>query len=483
MKVTFYLRFYKKENSTATISSADETKSVQYDGVMVDGFDIMNPVISFPYASDRNIGPGYNYAYVETFKRYYFVDNWEYRDRLWYAHLKIDVLATWKNYIGAQSMYVLRSSASFDENIIDAFYPIKNSYTSISTSSAESDWATTGNPSDGCYVLGVINGTPTGGGFTSYYVLTANEMDTFRTYMMGSYTGSTIPELMNRVKTTAEDFYAEFMKSYLNPIQYITSCYWFPIQVKKSTNAVNINLGYWDTGISAHTIKALGEIQYFTFPRPSLTGLSNYRYYYPYAIYNLVMFPFGIIPINSMLIDENGLRVCRVTDYITGETTIVINNYKQNVSDNNSTSFITQTAQLGVPITVSSLSSNPLNMASAIGNGIDKVLGSPSVGNKIDGIGEILSSSISLAGSPSSSSTPTAGIAGSVLGGMNYLTARFYDIVEEDMEHNGRPLYKKRQLASLPGYQKVYNADLDIPCLLQEKQLITQYLEEGYYYE
>lgn len=103
---------------TATTTTADQVEGLQ---------NVLAP--SFIVSS--NTVPDYNYAYVQEFARYYFVDApiW-IANNTWRVNMRIDVLFTYKTAISAQSGVVQYSSAGsprkYDPRIVYNLPPVHN---------------------------------------------------------------------------------------------------------------------------------------------------------------------------------------------------------------------------------------------------------------------------------------------------------------------------------------------------------------------
>ena len=59
----------------------------------------------------------------------------------------------------------------------------------------------------------------------------------------------------------------------------------------------------------------------------------------------------------------------------------------------------------------------------------------------------------------------------------------FYEIVDEDIGHKGRPLCASRQLNTLSGYVLCADGDFDIACTEEERRMISGYLTSGFFWE
>ena len=69
---------------------------------------------------------------------------------------------------------------------------------------------------------------------------------------------------------------------------------------------------------------------------------------------------------------------------------------------------------------------------------------------------------------------------------LNYrprLDYQFFLPVDDDREHNGRPLCEIRTPASLGDYMLIQDGDVSTTGTSMEDQSIRSYLENGFYYE
>ena len=109
-------KFNKKVNSTAT--PLDNGRNFNCN--IKTPSSLISPVIELEYNPD-NI-PKYNYAYIEAFERYYFINNIVFDRGLWILSLGVDLLASYKDDIINSRQYVIRSSSNKNEYLIDTFY-------------------------------------------------------------------------------------------------------------------------------------------------------------------------------------------------------------------------------------------------------------------------------------------------------------------------------------------------------------------------
>ena len=163
MNVNFY-KFAKKENSTAQPTGDGTVISC----VWKTPSSIQAPVIELTSSSP----PDYNYCYIASTGRYYFVTGTAYNAGVWELSLRVDVLASFKTDIGGTSMYFTRSASYQNDYIRDDLYPIQEQVSRSSNQiKAATDWST------GCIVVNVVNGSSNTG--TTAYVFSVAAFGNF----------------------------------------------------------------------------------------------------------------------------------------------------------------------------------------------------------------------------------------------------------------------------------------------------------------
>ena len=68
--------FGKRENSTARPDGG-----VSFQARIWDGVGILSPQIVFSFQDNTTNPTAYNYAYIPDFNRYYFIRDWQYKNR------------------------------------------------------------------------------------------------------------------------------------------------------------------------------------------------------------------------------------------------------------------------------------------------------------------------------------------------------------------------------------------------------------------
>lgn len=470
LSVTLY-NFSKKVNSTARPSDG-----TAYTCNLKNTCGVINPRIEFNFPMTLNPAT-YNYCYIELFDRYYFVQEWQYIDRLWVALCKCDVLASWKDTIGAQTLYVLRSAVQTDPNIIDIFYPMTTAVNWAYDQYTDQAWIVAPSTKLGTYVIGVVNSDSTAQGCVTYYALTGQQMADFRAFMLqdiGDW-------------DSINDFTGETARAFLDPFQYIVSCLWFPFSIAGDSTQY-IRFGFWTSTVQGSVMTNMRSSVSFILERPARpeVGALEYKYKRPYADYYLYAEPWGITALDGFSIGADGITVRVTYDYITGNAIMQIEATNTDITFPNATIITTKSAQVGVPMQISqistdyqSIASNPIGAAIGAIGGI--VTGAMSEGLTNYSNGILSSAQAGLASVQSTGSN--GGIAAASLGGTWILIAKYFETVPEDVEHWGRPCCRNLQLSTIPGYIQVANGDFEIGCTQNEKEEIQRLLEGGFYYE
>lgn len=466
--VRFYSNFNKKINSTAV----PPTEGTAQYCTLKDTCSLTHPVLEL----SKLTVTGYNYCFIPDLgNRYYFIDDWVYDHGLYVAHLRIDVLATYKETIGSKSLYVLRSSATSDKTITDGYYPAK---TTMTTKTQEKDfhtdlgWPTSFDLSTGYFVVGVVNNLANVNGSVCYYMMTGSEMAAFRAYMLSAIASW----------DDITDFSGDVAKAFIDPFQYVVSCMWFPTSPAIGAEKRNISFGFWESDLTASYLTDYTKTYSFSLARPTRDDpLATYPYLHktPFASYYLFCQPWGAIPLNGDQIAATGIDCVIVFDFITGNAILTV------TSKLNGNVLFTGEAPVGVPMQLSNvgfdykaLTSLSSLKASALNSAIAAIAG----GSEGFSASNILSSAAA-ANAEVENRGSNGGMSAVSLGGKATLFAIFPDIVDFDNANNGSPLCQMKRISELSGYVKVMNGNIPVAALGSEREQIKNYLEGGFYYE
>lgn len=449
--IAFY-KFNKNENSTKIVNVAGDT----YKCALIEPTDIINPRIALKHDNPTE----YNYARISIFNRYYFVNNWSYSGGRWVALLNVDVLASFKDEIGRQRQYVIRSSARSDGTIIDTLYPTKANPTTTFTT-AENPFVST--LAEGVFIVGIINGDTSAVGAVSYYAFKSSAFRSFCNAMMG--TGDWMYDGI-------EEIGEELTKVIFNPFQYVASCIWLPVASIGTSGGGSVKYGWWELSINAPSISGeprLAGVQ-FAIPKHPQNGRGSYLNGSPFSRYWLSWPCFGSFPIDADVVSRySTLQAQCFVDPVSGIGTL-------NVIAGNVAEVLTTQVQVGVPIQLAQMASDYIGAAGSIIQSVGNIA-TMNVGGFFNSIGDAVSHAM-----PQLSSSGKNGGIGAFMFPPS-LNATFYNVVDDDNSHRGRPLMQDVVLNNIPGYILCSDAELECSCTANELQTIKSYLNGGFYYE
>lgn len=475
--MSFQVGFYtvnKKENST----KLPDSSSYSYTCNLKAPSGIVNPTLEIAFVDGTTNPSDLNYCYIPSFGRYYWIDEWTWTGGYWTCSCRVDVLATYKAEIGISTVYVLRSQSNYDNNVVDSVYPAKYGVEFASAFGGGLGWVNTPNPNTGTYVIGIVNNDDSVAGGVSYYALTGDQMAQFRAYMLQEIVS------WDEIK----DFSGDVAKAFIDPFQYVVSCLWFPFEITGGA-AKNIKFGFWTSDIEGAPLTrySMTFSTDIAFPDRAAPDDRKWLYLAPFATYYLYAMPFGIIPIDPTAITAAGLTDTVVVDLVTGIATLQV----LSKADSPSTIIAHKTANVGVQIQLSQISTDYTGLSQSNGGGlisniVDKL------GGSIVGAIDALVNGYSASGIASSAQAGAAtvqtsgssgGMAAVVAGAAHILYAKYLTPVDEDIERFGRPLCKNVRLGTLSGFVLCGHGDIDIPGTAEEIRQVREYLEGGFYYE
>lgn len=465
ISISFYT-FAKRENSTAIPNSGRI-----FTCELIEPCSVLSPKIKL------NIGvenpSAYNYAQIPAFGRYYWVDDWTYNGGFWFADLSVDVLASWRDAIGNSALYVTRSSAEYNGDIVDDLYPATSK---IISRQLEITTGFTDSLTDGFFVVGCICKYPNSFGAMTYYIMSASNVKSL---------GSLLLSDVNYLDISEDEISGNLTKVLFNPFQYIQSCRYFPFPATEiiahlplvSSIAVgwwNLNIPAWIIGTDANSVTITGNVDIPKHPQAAQRG--NYCNMSPYSQYEIMMQPYGVIPLDTVKL--HGIEAVSLTntiDLYTGDSVLRVAGGDGHIIMERSTTIAVDVPLANIAMQIPSNTGGVVSaVAGGIWGGVKNFLTGGDVGN---GIVSGINSSMA--------QVETKGVISctAVFDMKSYLIARFFEIVEDDILHRGRPLCADRLLSTIPGYILVADADITIPGTADENTQIKRYLEAGFFYE
>ena len=491
MKIKLWKYFLKQRNST--LEPTDDWEHIELEGYLNDSCSVLNPVINFEY-NGTDIQT-YNYAYVEEYKRYYFIDNWTTNYNLWAASMSVDVMGTYKYDLLGSKQYVTRNQSTFKGGIIDNMYtvytdptveqiaPVENKViiggeggnTYLTGTLAESDF------NDGYVAIGVT-GTLDESTGVSYYLLPCT---------IGGF-GAFITKLYQIIPTEFGDIGSGLAKQLANPIQYITSCYWYPFlpYANVTFEYGRIQLGFYnvnDVNRAKVDPKVVAQCEnVFRFEaseHPDVTDYGTYLNFAPYSQYTLCYLPFGVIELDpALFMPGQHIRVHFMNDITNGRCTFVVYGCSKYDSYDYVNVVYKGVCNTGVELPVMQRTTDTIGTAGSVLGAI----GSAIMGN--------FAGAASSIGNAINSATPDYSQKGSVGGAIGWdrnpcLQIKRFRPVGNAPQIYGKPLCQYVKLDTLTGFTKCENAIIadflkdGQGALITEYEEVINYLNNGFYIE
>ena len=466
--------FSKKERSTKR-----PTGGQLFQGNLREPSGILSPTLALQFNPD--FAPtSFNYCYIPDFGRYYWIDEWTFiHGCLWHARTHVDVLASWKDQIGAKNFYILRSSAAYNGRVIDSKYPIISrpySYIDDMGTVYETDGGTD-------YAVPNFFNTTLGAGY--YYIgVIGNNGTGVKWYVMDAYGFNKLAgDLMSYVPADITDFSAGVAKQLSDPIQYIVSSYWLPYLIHGAVldqAGVDIYFGsYSIRAVHCVTFDPIGNMHKFHADfsirkHPQAASRGVFLNQQPYTRYTVDFQPFGVFELDGTLMIDDTTVTCEwYVDYSTGKADMIVKA---------TNSFIAHSsAMLAVPVRLSQATLDLTGMGADTALGLLGVSAQNSFWKPI--IGNAVSEINSVALQPKIASSGASGSFIPFKSISPKLYTDFYLVADEDNAENGRPLCQVSTPASLGGYIQTLEGDIDIPATSSELSAISGYMTGGFFYE
>lgn len=448
--------------------------------MLKEGSSIIDPVLIFERA---NIGHTYNYVSIPDFGRYYFVNDIVYDGARIYYHCSVDVLASFKSAIGSSSGYVLRAAHTYNEYVIDQYYPVTTRILQYSEDLG-APWLEYGQQSGsvshgGVWVLGIVNGQG-----VTYYGFSKSSLASFMTYL---YDDSFVCDILG---ITQQELNAnKTLKAATDPIQYLTCLIWLPFSVTYTPTDVYVGdhqTAYQAWNISDGTM-ARTPIDWTPtiMPHPQSNARGEYLNSSGFTECRLVLPPFGIIELDPLEVNQYGtLKVQVNVDCSTGIGKLRVLGYAgTGINEQPLAILTTAQAQIGVPLPITQIITPGLSvvdMAMKIGGAIASAAAGNVMGAVAGG-----ASAIDTYYQSKIPRTSTIGSRGSLasLKGNAYFEYTWKYVADDDNTDHGRPLCDVYQLSTLPGYQMILEPHIHTTGTASEDDQINAFLAGGYFYE
>lgn len=458
ISVTFYSNFTKRGNSTKQPTGGTTIDCELRDG----GSSVLNPNLEVRGVSAF----AYNYMYIPSFKRYYYIDTfrWNAEEGFWLISGICDPLASFRTQILNTTTHVVRSASAYDDTIADGLcVPIGATTKRV-------------NPLVGANAL-IPNLRE------SFYNSTVivNIAGTGLVMMSGTEYDELMMNLFaQHDPATTEYWTQDVTRRLLNPSSYIINAMAIPIDysycagVVGGGNPTDLMIGWFKiTGVTVQWVSgaAFTETTTVSIPlHPQAQSETHFVNYAPYVDYKLYLAGIGYVQLDSSKVNPMvDLTITSRIDVHTGGVTIRVMQ--------GSTVVGYASGTIGYNLAVTSRQSP--DMIGMMSN----VLIGGAVGGAMGAVGGGLHAVNSLTGSGSVSVHGNTGGAAAWTGGGSRLIAEFKRVKYPDNTTKGRPLYQSATLSTLSGYTEVLNGSVNCGATLTEHEQIRSALEGGFYIE
>lgn len=501
MKIKVWSDFSKKLNSTKQPADGTEIEVKLKDSTSID-----EPVFML-----EGVHTNYNYVYVPTFSRYYFVDKVEVvSNNITLIGCTVDRLASFKTDIGNYEAYIIRSSSNYDVDVRDNLISAKQKITHSETAETTIDEINL----TGSYVLRVQ-----GKNGVDAYSGSAAEV---RNVLNFAYDVNNFASQISDIDIdwiASEEGKQQLAKlifeATFNPNQYIASYKWFPFAVEGPLT--DVYLGFNKCG-QLHDKARFAEVMSGTISLPS-------RYYNDFrdfdntwSRYSIYIPGIGETTLDASSLSHGNLQYHLSVDYETGYATCIL-------KDGSGAHISTLTGVMGVDAQIGFAPPMQaiINAVSGIANNsIDKLaepittsgggrggnvgwnikdalksvynprmqVGSTETDNKSATIGKAIVNTVSTFATALpqfQGNTSIVGMPG------NRGTIIIYNKIVVSVQHYGpktipittagRPLYEVKKINTLSGFVQCSGASIDISGLAGDKEEVNAYLNNGFYYE
>ncbi len=495
MTVNFY-SVIKRENSTKQPAGSGTAFSC----VLKDRSSIINPTIAIKMAdSDTLSAPSWNYAQIDAYGRYYWVNNWTFEDRQWVASLTVDPLASFKTEIGALTKFVSRTGSdvsSFAAGVPDSLFPAGFYHADSASSVDIPGWVDA--PTDGgSYVAGIVGADNTlfQCGAAGYGTLSATSLanlikESFQARTPVISSGWSVTDGLAAIVDN-------LVKSALNPSDYIANVIWLPYDVGHASSYSLPYLGYYQTQtVVMRALTAAVHKTSFVVPCEALIGGSSNKvpnmFIEPYAAYYLEFWPFGVFPINGRtLVSSNtvGIQIDLTIDQITGtarfEAYRATSASPSNTAHNNAY-LCGGSAQLGVTLPIGGTKANNVaalgTLLGSIGASSDDASGSYSVAGALSSGGAAALNVVQAMAPRAVMGGACSGFAG--ISKTVRLHRTQFLATGTDYADMGKAYSMMATLSTLSGFIQCWDGEIELAnCTLDERKQIADYLTGGFFYE
>ena len=470
MKLKYWTDFSKRKNST---KQPLDTQAVEIDIKLKDDCSIINPVIQ-----SSSIPINANYFYITDYGRYYYLDNTERTtNQLKDIATEVDVLATYKPYIGATNAMIVRSSSNYNKMLRDELVHVSTQKTITRTVGSSVGFAN----SSGCYLLAVANEDGGVNSFACQYVISSGGLSTIAQALMNSSITDDIMQYFSNINSS-------IISLKWLPMDYTAVCN----QCTTANSALKFGK-YTATGIGVHRVTSTSIYvdgqQSITIPWDSSQDFTECA---PYTAMKLLVPMYGLVDLNAAdFVSASSVVLDYRYDITTGDVTMIISA--------GTSGAILQTLQFNVAVDVpiAAITREAGSIMSSTGGLAGSVLGlgaSIATGNvagaAASGVAAITSAAslgLNMNGASVSVKGAIQGRAGLAYGDkpqlMLYMMKHADPTRAAHVAAVGRPVQACDIISNFSGYIQCSDASVSMPGTATEKDRVNSYLNSGFFYE
>lgn len=466
MNLTVYKNFSKRKNSTKRPTGGSRLNvlmkqncSIEAPIFLIDGIDLD---VNYLYWNDA----------------YYFVtDITLNKNDIYEISAEIDVLATFKDQIGASTQFIERAASDYDSMLKD---PLLSGQQVINGMSGNATTISFMDPSPGTYIIQTFS-------LDGVKVYAYDDMEKIQGILNNNCYGISDGSIKSLMQTIGFNI--------LDVSAYVSNPMWLPVDINSLIGTPNspVSVGFWllttTTSLPEFAGKLLKQPFYIktegTINRPaSVYGIDDFRSYDPeYSRYNMYLPGVGVVPVPSIYLAST-LTYSLTLDIFTGNCTYLI--YTKNEAG--ATSLIGRySGQLGVVVPYSTTKTDYASIAQSILTPNLNMAGGSFAGaaaSIAQGAANEAWNVIRATLEPSISINSAAGNMSELQLRSNIImTCTNFGTKQFPTAEAGRPLCEHRQISTLSGFIKCGSPSLEIPGHSNEKDRVNAYMASGFYYE
>lgn len=369
-----------------------------------------------------------------------------------------DVLATYKNEIGSYTCFVERSEHQ-DTLLDDTMYIPSEDWQRQDTIAGQPANVFV-NGYSGNYIMRCV-----GAGGVDVFYITESQLSNLVGFM---YTADNFPELLENVAT----------KFVFDPAKYVIDLKWIPFRSSNFlASSMNVNLGFWDSGVSALWIggASASPVVHFSYNLELTNPLydnTDFRFFNGiYSRYSVQLPCIGVIPVDVTKTLNGQLTADYYFDAYSGISDVWLRSGTADLGH--------YQCQMSVPVNIAGVT---MDIGSAVMGGLSTV-NSVMTGNALGASAGILNTAQSLL-SPELTSIGSIGSVGGVLNNMDAgVICYTRTTTEPSATSDGYADGNVRQISTCSGYLKCRNASIQIAGFAGDQETVNNYLNSGLYYE